>query len=137
MEQQQQEQQPTEEEQMTPEERAEDYAKKQMEVFNKFIADFQVDEKELEVEPDFTEKKKEFEKTRKEESKKQEKVVRRELNDFEDLYSAPANSKNDKGLKVLTDRMMKTIAEIKKIRRVNDKAQEEMSEQQGNIDDIK
>lgn len=33
--------------------------------------------------------------------------------------------------------MMKSIAEIKKIRRVNDRMQEEMDKQQGAIDEIK
>ena len=122
---------------MTPEERANQYAEKQMEVFNKFLSDFAAEEKELEVQPNFDDKRKEFEKTQKEEIKRQEKLVRRELNEFEDLFSAPANSQSEKGIKQLTDRMMKSIAEIKKIRRVNDRMQEEMSTQQGAIDDIK
>lgn len=55
---------------MTPDERANQYAEKQMEVFNKFLNDFAADEKELEVEPNFDEKRKEFEKTQKDEVKK-------------------------------------------------------------------
>lgn len=55
---------------MTPEERANQYAEKQMEVFHKFLADFSVDEKSLEVQPNFDDKRKELQKTQKEETKR-------------------------------------------------------------------
>ena len=59
----------------------------QLEVFNNFIKDFQEEENSLNIEPDFTDKEKEFEKREKDEFRKLEKIFKKENAEIDDIYN--------------------------------------------------
>ena len=59
----------------------------QLEVFNNFIKDFQEEENSLNIEPDFTDKEKEFEKRQKDEFRKLEKIFKKENAEIDDIYN--------------------------------------------------
>lgn len=83
----------------SPQERAEEYKTNQLKAYADFIYEFKDEEESLKVEPDFTEKIKELEKFKKNEIAKQEKLIKREINEWEDLYQGNASlSKSAKGL---------------------------------------
>ena len=69
-------------------------------MYSGIIKTFQDDEQFLKTEPDFSEKEQELEKKfKKDEEKKVDKQVKKDMNEWEDLFSGnPTLSKNAKGL---------------------------------------
>ena len=80
-------------------------------MYQQIIDTFKEDEQMLATEPDFSEKEQELEKKfKKEEQKKIEKQLKRDQNEWEDLYGGnPALSTNAKGLQTLADRLIKIM----------------------------
>ncbi len=68
------------------------------------------------IAPDFTEKEKELEKVKKQEAAKAEKQVKKDINDWEELFAGNASlSKSAKGLATLGDKISKLMeSSIKK-----------------------
>ena len=93
--------------QPTPEEKAKSYKDMQMQIFTNFLKDFQDEEKNLLVEPNFVDKQKDIEKREKEEHRKLEKLFKKDQVEVEEPYS-------NGNAKALRDRIGKTIQEIQK-----------------------
>lgn len=102
--------------QLTPQERADDYRKTQMENYEHFIADFKDDAITLLEPADFSDKEKELEKIKKQELIKCEKQIKKDINEWEELFAGNASlSKSSKGLQTLGDKILKIMeSSIKK-----------------------
>ena len=94
----------------TPEERAEEYRVMQDAQFAQFTSGFKDDYDSL-LEPlDVSQKEKELEMIRKQELQKVERQVKKDLNEWEDLFAGNASlSKNAKGLSQLGDKIAKIM----------------------------
>ena len=101
---------------LTPQERAEDYRKTQMENYEQFIADFKDDANALYELADFSEKEKELEKVKKQELIKCEKQIKKDINEWEEIFAGNASlAKSSKGLQTLGDKILKIMdSSIKK-----------------------
>ena len=101
---------------LTPQERAEDYRKTQMENYEQFIADFKDDANALLELADFSEKEKELEKVKKQELIKCEKQIKKDINEWEEIFAGNASlAKSSKGLQTLGDKILKIMdSSIKK-----------------------
>lgn len=64
----------------------------------------------LKEDPNFDEKIKEAEKFKQQEAKRFEKVIKKEMNDWEDLSSNPSYGKSAKGINTLTEKLIKVLA---------------------------
>ena len=80
-------------------------------MYKSILDSFKDDEQFLKSQPDFSEKEEELEKKfKKEEQKKIDKLVKRDLNEWEDQFGGnPALSTNAKGLQTLGDRLTKIM----------------------------
>lgn len=68
------------------------------------------DEEFLAVEPDFSEKEKDLERFKKDELKKLEKLVKKEVHEWEDLFlSNPSLSKSEAGVAALAEKITKQL----------------------------
>jgi hypothetical protein len=101
---------------LTPQERAEDYRKTQMENYEQFIADFKDDANALLELADFSEKEKELEKVKKQELIKCEKQIKKDINEWEEIFAGNASlAKSSKGLQTLGEKILKIMdSSIKK-----------------------
>jgi transposase len=64
----------------------------------------------LQIAPDFSDKEKELEKVRKQEASKAEKQLKKDLNEWEELFAGNASlSKSAKGLATLGDKITKLM----------------------------
>ena len=81
-----------------------------MNVYNSFLAEFEDDLDVLNKEANFAEKERELEKIRKDELKKCEKLIKRDMNEWEELFAGNASlSKTAKGVGQLGDKIIKLM----------------------------
>jgi hypothetical protein len=81
-----------------------------MSVYNTFLAEFEDDLDILNKDTDFAEKERELEKIRKDELKKCEKLIKRDMNEWEEMFAGNASlSKNAKGVGQLGDKIIKLM----------------------------
>jgi threonyl-tRNA synthetase len=87
-----------------------------MENYEHFIADFKDDAITLLEPADFSDKEKELEKIKKQELIKCEKQIKKDINEWEELFAGNASlSKSSKGLQTLGDKILKIMdSSIKK-----------------------
>jgi len=94
----------------TPGERAEEYKVSQMAQYDQFVAEFKDDQDYINTPLDFSDKEKELEMIRKQEGNKIERQVKKEINEWEELFAGNASlSKSQKGLNQLADKITKII----------------------------
>lgn len=123
---------------MTPKERADDYWRSQIKCYEEFTNDFQEDQEMLAKEPDYSEKEKELEKVKKLDTAKMEKQLKKEINDWEELFAGNASlSKSAKGLSVLSEKLVKILDGSKKTMKKGLQSEEYRLTYQANLDQNK
>jgi len=94
----------------SPEERAAAYTKQQEDIYQGFLDTFKEDQIAIEMPLDFTDKEAELEnKFKREETKKLEKLIKKDVNEWEDSYNAPGLRKTEQGLSTLTEKLSKIM----------------------------
>ena len=94
----------------TPEERAAAYAQQQLEMYQNFLDSFKEDQIAIELPMDFTDKQAELEnKFKKEETKKLEKILKKDVNEWEDSSNAPGLRQSENGLNTLAEKLGKIM----------------------------
>ena len=79
-------------------------------MYENFLNSFKEDQVAIELPMDFTDKQQELEnKFKKEETKKLEKLMKKDVNEWEDSYNAPGLRKSEQGLNTLAEKLNKIM----------------------------